>query len=424
MTAEIIAVGTELLLGDILNTNAQYLAGQLAALGFTVHYQTVVGDNAQRLADVLRTARSRSRLLVVCGGLGPTEDDLTKQTAAAVFHDTLVEDGQELARIAAHFAALGRPMTPNNARQALVPAHGGKFSNDNGTAPGILLRDGEDQAVLLPGPPNELVPMFEKRVLPYLRTLSDAVLISRWLYVIGIPESTLDEQLQSYLAAANPTTALYAKTGEVHIRVTVRAKDAAAAAAMADATADEIAALLGGAVYATDGSTLEARVVALLREAGEQVALAESCTGGLIAQRLTMVPGASTVFSCGMVTYSEAAKQRLLGVRADTLAAHTVYSAPVAAQMARGAAAVGDAGYGIGITGVAGPDGGTPTAPVGTVFIALYDGCGAFVRRLYLPGRTRETVRTRAATTALDMLRRALQGLPQPDAVRLDDAAF
>ncbi len=417
MNAEIIAVGTELLLGDIVNTNAQYLAAQLALLGFTVHYQSVVGDNADRLAGVLLAAKNRARLLVVCGGLGPTEDDLTKQTAARVFRDTLVEDPEELARIRAHFAALDKPMSPNNARQALVPAHGGKFTNDNGTAPGILLRDGESLAILLPGPPSELRPMFEKRVLPYLRTLSDSMLVSRWLHVIGIPESTLDTQLAAYLNAANPTTALYAKTGEVHIRVTAKADDETTAAALADATVRSLCAELGDAVYSTDGSDLETTVVHLLKAAGATAALAESCTGGLLAQRITRVSGASDVFHCGVVCYSEEIKQKLLGVKAETLAAHTVYSAPVAAQMAVGAAKLAGADYGVGVTGIAGPTGGLPGIPVGTVFIAVHGPQGTFVRRALWTNRSREDVRARAATAALELLRRAVLGLPQPDAV-------
>lgn len=468
MEAEIIAVGTELLLGDILNTNAQYLAAQLAALGFTVHYQTVVGDNAGRLAAVLRSARQRSRLLVVCGGLGPTADDLTRQTAAAVFGDTLIEDPVELARIAAVFAALGRPMTDNNRVQALVPAHGGKFVNDNGTAPGIWLQQGDCRAVLLPGPPAELRPMFENQVRPWLQTLTRAALVSRWLYVTGIPESTLDARLAGYLAAENPTAALYAKTAEVHIRLTARAvngavndavNDAAAevadtnagagddeanggvdtdaatraAESAADALAVRIAAELGEAVYGVDragglplpgrtlpyATTLEAAVVAALRAAGRQVSFAESCTGGLTTQRLTAVPGASEVFCGGVVSYSEDFKQRLLGVRAETLAAHTVYSAPVAVEMARGAARLAAADLGVGITGIAGPDGGLPGIPVGTVFIALYDAKGGrhAVQRLYCPDRGRAEVRLRASQRALDMVRRAALGLALGDDV-------
>lgn len=487
MEAEIIAVGTELLLGDILNTNAQYLAAQLAALGFTVHYQTVVGDNAGRLAAVLRSARQRSRLLVVCGGLGPTADDLTRQTAAAVFGDTLIEDPVELARIAAVFAALGRPMTDNNRVQALVPAHGGKFVNDNGTAPGIWLQQGDCRAVLLPGPPAELRPMFENQVRPWLQTLTRAALVSRWLYVTGIPESTLDARLAGYLAAENPTAALYAKTAEVHIRLTARAEtaageaaagaeDAAGAAdtavakatAAADALAVRVAKELGAAVYGTDcegglpltedaaasggtatpegaaglaetttldgmttlpegaadttlpyATTLEAAVVAALRAAGRQVSFAESCTGGLTTQRLTAVPGASEVFCGGVVSYSEDFKQRLLGVRAETLAAHTVYSAPVAVEMARGAARLAAADLGVGITGIAGPDGGLTGIPVGTVFIALYDAKGGrhAVQRLYCPDRGRAEVRLRASQRALDMVRRAALGLAPGDDV-------
>ena len=420
MNAEIIAVGTELLLGDILNTNAQYLAQQLAALGITVHHQCVVGDNAARLTEVLQAAKQRSELLILSGGLGPTQDDLTKQTAAAVFHDTLREDTDELARITAHFAALGKEMTPNNARQALIPARGGKFINNNGTAPGILLRDGDREAILLPGPPSELIPMFEQQVLPYLQTRCDNTLVSRWLHVIGIPESTLDVLLADHLNAENPTTALYAKTGEVHIRITAKASDTDAAAAAAQRTADEIARVLGSTVYSADGSDLETTVVTLLRRTEKTLALAESCTGGLLAQRITSVPGASEVFGCGIVSYAEACKQKLLGVKAETLAAHTVYSAEVAAEMARGVAALSGADYGVGITGIAGPGGGTPETPVGTVFIGLACGGRCFVRRMNCHHRSREEVRRRAAEAALDMVRLAALGLPLPDAAEMD----
>lgn len=417
MNAEIISVGTELLLGDILNTNAQYLARQLAALGFTVHYQTVVGDNAPRLAEVLRTAKQRSTLLVVCGGLGPTEDDLTKQTAAEVFGDTLVEDPEELARICSVFSAMGRPMTPNNAKQALVPAHGGKFTNDNGTAPGILLQDGNRQAILLPGPPSELIPLFEARVLPYLKTLQNCALVSRWLHVVGVSESQLDTQLSSFLNAENPTTALYAKTGEVHIRITAKAANAAAAADLAEHTAHALSEKLGSAVYSTDGSSLEETVVTLLKDRGRHVACAESCTGGLLAQRITSVSGASAVLEGSVISYSEEIKQRILGVHAETLAAHTVYSAPVAAQMARGVAGLVRADYGVGITGLAGPGGALPGIPVGTVFVAVYDGHNVFVRQLYYRHRSREEVRWRASQTALEMVRACVLGLPQPEAL-------
>jgi len=420
MKAEIISVGTELLLGDILNTDTQYLARQLAALGFTVQHQCVVGDNDARLAETLTRAMQRTQLLVVSGGLGPTEDDLTRTTAARVFGDTLIEDSEELQKIQSFFDAMGKPMSQNNKKQAMVPLHGRKFVNRNGTAPGLLLQKGEVRCILLPGPPSELVPMFEQEVLPYLRTLQTEAIVSRWLYVVGISESTLDEMLADRLAAENPTVALYAKTGEVHIRVTARAENEQAADTLAATEQAQLCSLLGGAVYATDVPGLETALIHTLKAQNKQLAVAESCTGGLLAGRLTAVAGCSAVFECGVVSYSERVKQQLLGVQAETLAAHTVYSAPIAAQMARGVRALAGADMGIGITGIAGPGGALPGLPVGTVFIAVATADGCRVCHCCWEHRNRQDVRLRACNAALDLARRVLLGLDTPDAPLFD----
>ena len=248
MTAEILAVGTELLLGDIANTDAQMLSENLAVLGIDVLYHTVVGDNPTRLAEALNIARKRADIIITTGGLGPTYDDLTKQTICDVFGRKNVFHEDIAARLHERFASMGRTMTENNLQQAYLPENCTVFYNNNGTAPGILLRDGDRQAILLPGPPSELVPMFEQQVLPYLRTQCDSTLVSRWLHVIGIPESTLDVLLAEQLDAENPTTALYAKTGEVHIRITAKASDTDTAAAAAQRTADELCRILGSTV--------------------------------------------------------------------------------------------------------------------------------------------------------------------------------
>ena len=416
MEAEIIAVGTELLLGDILNTNAQYLSRALASLGINVHFQSVVGDNPARLRSVVELALSRSDLLVFSGGLGPTDDDLTKQTVAQAFGDTLRFDAEECAKIEAFFTAWGRTMPENNKKQAMVPTRGRKLPNANGTAPGMLFEADGKYAVLLPGPPKELVPMFEQQVKPWLASLSDSVLYSTTLRVVGIGESHLETKVAPLLQCQNPTAALYAKTAEVVVRITAKAQTQAAAKAMCDESAGEFYDLLGDAVYGRDLENLETAVVQALAQNGKTVALAESCTGGLLGARLTSVSGASAVLGFGMVTYSNEAKQKLLGVQAETLAQYGAVSGETAAEMAAGARRTAGADFGVSLTGIAGPTGGTPQKPVGTVYIAVADAAAVWVQKLVVTGRTRDTVRGNATQTALEMLRRLALGLPQPAA--------
>lgn len=416
MTAEIIAVGTELLLGDILNTNAQFLSQQLAQLGITVHFQSVVGDNPARLESVVRLAMQRSDLLVFSGGLGPTDDDLTKQTVACAFEDELRFDEEELARIRAFFAAWGRTMPPNNEKQAYVPVRGRKLHNANGTAPGMLFeaKAGGKWAVLLPGPPAELQPMFLNEVKPWLAGLTDCALHSLVLRVAGIGESHLEGKVAHLLAGENPTAALYAKTGEVFIRITAKAQDAAAAGAMCRAFAGEFYAVLGDAIYGEDSETLAAAAVHALQKTGATAATAESCTGGLVSAALTDVPGASEVFGFGACTYSNEQKMRVLGVSAETLRQYGAVSAETAAEMAQGVRRAAGADFGIGITGIAGPGGGTKEKPVGLVFLAAACENKVYVQKLLMENRTRGTVRQFSAKYALEMLRRLALSLPQP----------
>lgn len=414
MQAELISVGTELLLGDIVNTNAQYLAQQLAALGITVYYQTVVGDNPQRLQQVAQQAKNRSDILLFTGGLGPTDDDLTKQTIAQVFNDTLQEDAAVVADLKRFFASLNREMTENNLKQAMLPVNGGKLRNPNGTAPGVFFKDGEKMAFLMPGPPSEMRPMYENEIKPILQKMQTGVLCSHTLHVFGIGESDLETRIHSFLDAANPTTALYAKTGEVHIRITAKADSKAQGDAMCAEVEKQLTAILGDTIYSTHGENLETVAVNLLHQNNQTLATAESCTGGLLSERITTVPGASAVFGFGMCTYANEAKKALLGVQAQTLAEFGAVSSQTAAEMALGARAVAGASFGVGITGIAGPDGGTSEKPVGLVYVAACNGETVYVKRLTIAKRSREYVRFLATENALDMVRRLALELPQP----------
>ena len=422
MTAEIICVGTELLLGDIVNTNAQFLSRELAELGVSVLHQHVIGDNPARLRELVAQARARSELLVFSGGLGPTEDDLTKETVAAAFGDTLHFDAEEWAKITAFFARTGRQPTPNNRKQAMVPTRGHKIPNAHGTAPGAWFEDDAGHcAVLMPGVPREMKAMWTEQVRPALQRRQNCTIHSHTLRVLG-GESSIASKVAPLFASANPTAAIYCKTGESEIRVTARAATAQQAEADCKAYLQKFRDILGVAAYDVDVPALEYTVVRVLRERGLHAATAESCTGGMVAERLTNVPGASEVFDYGFVTYSEAAKQKLLGVDAALISRWNVVSGPVAAAMAFGAAQASGAELAVGITGIAGPGGALPGKPVGTVYLAGADartGAG-WLQRLALGGyHDREVIRTRAAMYALDLLRRMALGLPVPDATAI-----
>ena len=419
MTAEIICVGTELLLGDIVNTNAQFLSRELAELGVSVLHQHVIGDNPARLRELVAQARARSELLVFSGGLGPTEDDLTKETVAAAFGDTLHFDAEEWAKITAFFARTGRQPTPNNRKQAMVPTRGHKIPNAHGTAPGAWFEDDAGRcAVLMPGVPREMKAMWTEQIRPALQRRQNCTIHSHTLRVLG-GESSIASKVAPLFASANPTAAIYCKTGESEIRVTARAATAQQAEADCKAYLQKFRAILGDAAYDIDVPALEYTVVRVLRERGLHAATAESCTGGMVAERLTNVPGASEVFAYGFVTYSEEAKQKLLGVDAALIKRWNVVSGPVAVAMAFGAAQASGAELAVGITGIAGPGGALPGKPVGTVYLAGADartGAG-WLLRLALGGyHEREVIRTRAAMYALDLLRRMALGLPVPDA--------
>ena len=410
-TAEILCVGTELLLGEVVNTNAAFIAGRLAELGISVYHQSVVGDNPARLRDELSAALLRSDLVIMTGGLGPTYDDLTKETAAELFERKLVTDERALAEIRDFFARTGRRMADSNAKQALLPEGSIPLYNKWGTAPGMIIEGTESLegkcAILLPGPPREMRGMFDFYVTEYLASRTECRIVSRKIHLIGIGESAAEEILRPLIdESKNPTLAPYAKDGEVRFRVTAAAKTAYEASAMCDSLAARVLeSEVAPFVYGIDVGSVEGAVVSLLLESGETLATVESCTGGLIAKRLTDLPGVSAVYLGGAVTYANEAKERMVGVKHETLAAHGAVSEETAREMAEGIRAALGADYGIATTGIAGPGGGTPEKPVGTVYIAVASKAETRVKRLNLPPmRDREYIRTASATNALALL--------------------
>ena len=409
MRAEIMAVGTELLLGDILNTNAQFLAQELANLGIEVYYQTVVGDNPQRLKDTIYHAFSRADLIITTGGLGPTEDDLTKETAAEYFGEKLVLDEKAFNRIKTYFDRTGRVMTQNNVKQAMVPENNCTvLYNDNGTAPGIIIEKNGKMIVMLPGPPRETVPMFVNQVKPYLAQKQEYTFLSRILRVANVGESAMAARVQDIMdAQTNPTIAPYAKDGEAILRITAKAKSEAEANALIDPVAEKLKERLGDAVYAEGETDLQTVVAELLIERKLTVATAESCTGGLIASKLIEYPGISEVLLEGCVTYSNDAKMRRLGVKAETLEQFGAVSEETAREMAEGIARTSGAEIGIATTGIAGPGGGSEEKPVGLVYMGLYYKGKTDVKKCNFAGK-RQAIRERAAYTALDWLRKAM----------------
>ncbi len=405
MNCEILAVGTELLLGEIVNTDAQMIAQRLNEHGFNVYWQTVVGDNPARLRQALEIARDRADILITTGGLGPTADDLTKETVAAVFGRRLSMDEEQLARLKQR---MGPGMTPNNEKQAMLPEGCTVLVNDWGTAPGCAFEEQGKHVIMLPGPPRECRPMLEYRALPYLEKLQGGVIGSRYVKIFGQGESSVEYAVRPLMERLEGVTlAPYAKEGECELRVTARAGSREAALALCDPVVREIRELLGDKVYGVDVSSLEEVVVRGLEARRMTIAAAESCTGGLLAKRLTDVPGASGVFGYGCVTYCNQAKIGLLGVSPETIAAHTEVSAPCALEMARGVRRLSGADVGVSTTGYAGPGGGTEEHPVGTVYIGLsWEGGETVIcpDRRYM--RSREQVRRQAASHALDLVRR------------------
>ena len=418
MNSEIICVGTELLLGDVVNTNAADIARGLAHLGINVYHHAVVGDNPGRLRECLKEAFLRSDLVLLTGGLGPTYDDLTKETVAAHFKRRLVMDAESLKTLEGFFKRTGREMTDNNRKQAMMPEGAVILQNPNGTAPGCII-EGEDGkiAVMMPGPPREMRPMFDGPVTDYLhrRFGGDGVLVSRTINFFGVGESAIEARLKDLLVnATNPTVAPYAKVAECQLRVTARAATEQEARALIDPVVEQIKMVYPNEIYGFDYHTINEAVVDVMTRKKRTLACAESCTGGLVAQRLVDVPGASAMFLGGVVAYSNALKEAALGVCAETLAAHGAVSRECALEMARGVRKLTGADIGVSTTGVAGPEGGTDRAPVGRVYVAVACEGGEEVRELNLArGRAddREQIRYTASSHAFDLALRVAKGL-------------
>ncbi len=412
MNAEIIAVGTELLMGQITNTNAQYLSRRLADLGIRVLYHSVVGDNPQRLSDSLALALSRTDVVIMTGGLGPTRDDLTKETVAAAFGLPLILNEEVHGQIAAFFRKINRDMVESNAKQAYLPAGSTIIPNRNGTAPGCIIRKDGKIVALFPGPPKEMIPMFEDTLFPWFEQMTNQVLASRMLRVFGIGESMMEDKILDLIEAqSNPTIAPYVGDGDVVVRVTASARTRPEAEALLDPCVLAIGERLGDFIYTTDGTPMEEVVGHLLMMRNLKISVAESCTGGLIAAKLVNVSGISAVFERSYVVYADSAKKGELGVSATTLERYGAVSPETALEMAEGLQKKTGCDVAVAVTGIAGPEGGTPGKPVGLVYVAVKMQSGVVCREFRMNGN-RERIRTVTALHALDMVRRTLLALP------------
>jgi len=411
MNAEIIAVGTELLMGQIVNTNAQYISSRLPEVGVNVYFHSVVGDNRKRLIDCLEISLSRSDVVIMTGGLGPTQDDLTKETVAEILGKKLVLHEESLEKIESYFKKLNRTMSDNNIKQAYLPEGCIVIRNDNGTAPGCIIESGKKVVIMLPGPPSEMIPMFENTVIPYFMEKEKSMLVSKHLRIIGIGESALEERLMDLIEnQTNPTIAPYAKEGEVTLRVTANCTNREEGERIIAPVVEEIQKRLGQMVYTLEDKPLYQVVGEMLIEKNITVALAESCTGGLIAGQLTNVPGISQVFERGVVSYSNKAKMECLGVNPDTLHKYGAVSRETAVEMARGIRKAAGTDIGVSVTGIAGPGGGTAEKPVGLVYIALADKDNVECKELRLAG-SRAKIRNITVLNSLDMIRRYVLSL-------------
>lgn len=410
MNSEIISVGTELLLGQIDNINTRIISQKLSEIGINVFFHTSVGDNRERISSVFKIALERSDLIIFTGGLGPTLDDLTKETVAEVLRLELNYDEDTLNRIRAFFKKMQREMPENNKKQALVPEGAITIPNENGTAPGIILQTGEKIIILLPGPPNEMEPMLNKFVIPFLRKrLNNEVIKSRVLRFIGIGESSLEQKILDILRKqTNPTVAPLAKQGEVTLRITAKAKSEKDANELIEPIIQTIKERVGEYIYSYDNDPIETVVGRMLIERRYTISIAESCTGGYLSHLLTNIPGISAVFDRGIISYSNKSKIEILNVPAEILKQKGAVSQETAISMASWIRKLSGTDLGVAITGIAGPDGGTPLKPVGLVFIALSTDSGSFCEK-YLFNGNREAIKRRSALAALDLIWRYLK---------------
>lgn len=409
LNAEIICVGTELLMGQVLNTNARFIASHLVEAGIGLNNSSVVGDNPRRLKEALLVAKGRADIVILTGGLGPTDDDLTKETVAEVLEKKLVFHEECMEKMKEYLKEAGRNLTKNNEKQAYLPEGCIVLQNDNGTAPGCIVEFESKAVIMLPGPPREMEPMFLNAVMAYLKQKSGTVLTSRVLRLFGIGESKAAAMCDDLIKnQTNPTIAPYAKEGEVTFRVTASAESFEKAKKLLDDMCEKMYRRVGEYIYAEgEENSLQQTVVKMLAEKNMTVTTAESCTGGLIGKMITEVSGASRVFNYGFVTYANEAKVKLLGVNGQTIEKYGVVSGEVAKEMAEGARKASSSDIAVSVTGIAGPGGGTKEKPVGLVYIGVSDAKGVEAYRFVQHG-DRERVRNKSALCALDIIRRRI----------------
>lgn len=411
-TCEIISVGTEILLGDILNTDAQFLSIQLALMGISVLHQTTVGDNPERLREALGIAASRNDIIITSGGLGPTPDDLTKEICCEFFSKKCVLHQESLDRMSAYFASKGLEMTENNKKQAMLPTDCTVFPNDNGTAPGCAIEKDGKHILMLPGPPGELKPMFFNYAAKYLKRFSDKTIISHSIRTFGIGESAMAQKVNDLFDGSNPTLAPYAKNGEALLRVTAMAQSKEDAEKLCAPIIKEVSKRLDGLVYGIDVPNIETAVVNMLKEKHLKLATAESCTGGYIGKRITDIPGSSDVFECGIISYSNEIKANVLGVSRDDLQKYGAVSEQVAKQMAIGALKVSGADIAVSVTGIAGPGSDGTDKPVGLSYIGIAAKDFVYAKKLVTGKKNdgcREYNRYVSASNALNLVRLYLE---------------
>ncbi len=405
MIAEILCIGTELLIGDIVNTNSAYLSKRLSEHGFDVLYHSVCGDNKERIEQTVKHAFTRCDLLVTTGGLGPTYDDISMELCAKALGLSMYTDERVVEKLKQYFAKTGRVMTDNNLKQALVPEGATVLMNDCGTAPGIALEKDGKVLVMLPGPPREMKPMFENQVLPYLSVYSDYVLVSSNINIIGMGESSVEDKLRDLMVnSTNPTLAPYVNEGEVRVRVTASGKTKDEAKSIVEKTVNEVKRILGKVVYDVDSPSIEYSLVKHLIKKKKTISTCESCTGGLVSAAITAVPGSSEVFGYGVCTYANEAKMSLVGVKNETLDAYGAVSEQTAKEMADGVRKLSGSDIAVSLTGIAGPGGGTPEKPVGLVYLGVSAGNKLYAKKMLLGQHSapdREYIRKLAVKNAL-----------------------
>ena len=423
MNCELISVGTEILLGDIVNTNAQYLSKRLAALGIGVLHQSTVGDNRERLLRAIDEAFRENEIIILTGGLGPTPDDLTKEVCTEYFGLDMYPDEAIADKIRGYFLKKGLEMPESNLKQALIPEGSIVLENNNGTAPGCIIEKDGKIAIILPGPPFEMKPMFEESAVPFLRRFSDRIILSHNVRTFGIGESAMSELVSHLLDSANPSVAPYAKSGEAMLRITASAANEEAAEALIEPVLEQIKEILGSYIYGIDVESIEQATVGLLKEKGLTVAFAESCTGGLCSKRITDVAGASEVIHCSVVSYSDDIKNRVLGVNAEHLRKYSAVSDIVAAQMAKGIKELSGATFGVSVTGYAGPYYEGCTDEIGTIYIAVTDGEYLWTKKLSTGRTDRDYNRYVSASNAVNEVRLCAAAYPEKrsEGMKLDE---